>query len=209
MYVLLADKLLRKIPGPHLEVMDSWPTWSRRKSPPLQGGLYLNPKWKPPGTKKVRPPKPPPAQVAAISGGPTSMEIPVVLEDAPKSLPSVEQPALLEGAPLSSHGSVKNAAPAGLLESSGSVHVAAILDAVEPNVDISARPMIEPQYDEEFDSEDAYSSISSEEPMLKMADPFAAIKGLRPDPAIEQEGNSIQTTGGMVKHVAIMGGKSP
>src|SRR5437762_1858513 len=46
-YVKLADKILKGIPGPHLATMDTWPKWSAKKSPPVPGGLYPNPKYRP------------------------------------------------------------------------------------------------------------------------------------------------------------------
>src|SRR5436190_5903535 len=46
-YVKLADKILKGIPGPHLVAMDAWPKWSAKKSPPVPGGLYPNRKYKP------------------------------------------------------------------------------------------------------------------------------------------------------------------
>ena len=46
-YVKLADKILKGIPGPHLATMDTWPKWSAKKFPPVPGGLYPNPKYRP------------------------------------------------------------------------------------------------------------------------------------------------------------------
>jgi hypothetical protein len=47
MYVKLADPILKEIPGPHLEVMDTWPKWSHKGSPSVPGDLYPNAKYVP------------------------------------------------------------------------------------------------------------------------------------------------------------------
>jgi len=87
MYIKLSDEILKKIPGPHLEVMDKWPKWSNKGSPPVPGGLYPNPKYvpgyKPKQRSKTKPVKPKPEipkKQPAVSGspeGPTLVEKPV------------------------------------------------------------------------------------------------------------------------------------
>jgi hypothetical protein len=60
LYVPLADRLLKGIPGPHQEVMDSWPQWDASKSPPVledTKNRYPNPKWRP--IKELSQPKVP------------------------------------------------------------------------------------------------------------------------------------------------------
>lgn len=47
MYIKLSDQILKAIPGPHLEEMDTWPKFSFKGSPPVPGNLYPNPKYVP------------------------------------------------------------------------------------------------------------------------------------------------------------------
>ena len=88
MYVKLSDPILKEIPGPHLEVMDTWPKWSNKGSPSVPGGLYPNakyvPGYKPKERTKAQPvrakedtPKQQPAISASPGEGPTLADKPV------------------------------------------------------------------------------------------------------------------------------------
>ena len=54
MYVASADQILETIPGRHHGVIDTWPKWSSKRSPPIPGGLYPNPKYIPAKKSKGR-----------------------------------------------------------------------------------------------------------------------------------------------------------
>ena len=88
MYVALADQILKAIPGPHLEVMDTWPKWSQKGSPSVPGGLYPNAKYVPGYKPKERTNAKPvlaedgstkqqPAISGSVGEGPTLVDKPV------------------------------------------------------------------------------------------------------------------------------------
>lgn len=227
-YVAIADQLLRKIPGEHHQVMDSWPKWQRAKSPPPPGGNYPNRAW-----EKANSPKPPkvdqakPEPVQGNADGPTLRERPIqkiTADEQHLPLPAVEnkRPLLLEaseaqvGEPaIAPPVKIENTVP----EVSG--------DAVIPETSISSVQgplMIEAAPDgpemEPVDAtnpeiavaEDKLSSAEAES-SVDPADVFAGIKGIRPDaPAIgdapEVTPSSMNSSGAIVKHFAVMAGIS-
>jgi hypothetical protein len=113
LYVPLADKLLKRIPGPHQRVMDSWPPWDASKSPPVledTKNRYPNPKWRPikelsqpkvPAKPKVEVPPSQPA-LSKSPDGPTLLNQPITDASTKGKLngrPDINRPQALEAPP--------------------------------------------------------------------------------------------------------------
>lgn len=178
MYVVVADKLLAAIPGPHQKQIKSWPKWNQHDSPPVPGGLYLNAKWDAPRLEKA-----PISPVTDKSFGPTLAEHLGVL-------PGVEnlQSSLQKGSESHSliTGTVEDIVPLGLL-SSGVTPERPIVKLPNPLAIASTT-----------------SVISSEDSLLNVADPLAEIRALHA--GTKAVGSPVNTSGGVGKHFAIMGG---
>jgi hypothetical protein len=180
MYIVVADKLLADIPGPHQKQIESWPKWNQHDSPPVPGGLYLNPKWDAPRLEKA-----PISPVTDKSFGPT-------LAEHLGALPIAEnlQPSLLEGSESHSliTGTVEDIAPLGLL----------------PSGVTSEHPIVRLPNALAIASKDTTSVISSEDSLFNVADPLAEIRALHA--GTKAVGSPVNTSGGVGKHFAIMGG---
>lgn len=229
-YVTMADKLLKKIPGNHLQVMDSWPKYEKAKSPPPPGGRYPNRSW-----EKANAPRPPKASQAEIAPvvqegveGPTLREpvAPKITAGEEKlSLPATEdkQPLLLEAPeaqvvepvinpPVAAENMVAEVVGDAIVpetsspSAQGSLMIEAAPEGLQvEQVDTTKSDVVAVAAD---------SSISAEaESSVDLSDVFAGIKGIRPDaPAIGEPpaaaSKSIQSAGGVVKHFAVMAGIS-
>ena len=227
-YVTLADKLLKWIPGRHRAVMHKWPKWNPQNSPPVPGGLYSNPKWKPPPelTKPKAPalPKTAAPEVPAIQPparsespeGPTLMEQPIPdppAKDQTLAIPDVKAPK-----PLNlPQDSVKAPLAVGGLPVADRVKSDVLIGPIKPDGpptksklgDILPIPAIkEPPKQEVVESDDVVSTVS-EESSLDLSVAMAGLEGIRQDvPTIEGTAEAILTPGGMAKHLATMGGTS-
>jgi hypothetical protein len=221
-YVELADQLLREIPGPHLKAMATWPKWDKRKSPPVPGGHYPNPKWKPfsesPSGKTVKPP-PPLEQAMLESYEVLDQSIVGVSKKKPLTVPKIKEQKTPEAA--SKEDSSDSATPpGGMLESEiakiNMGHVIVPSGTIEPSLHLGnnagksfdAPTIGSVQISVVAQAEDEVST-ASDESSLDLNDVLAGITGIRPEaPAIGQGfGRSIGTTGGIAKHVAVMGGE--
>jgi hypothetical protein len=161
LYVKLSDLILKEIPGPHLEVMDTWPKWSNRGSPSVPGGLYPNekyvPGYKPKERTKAQPvrakedtPKQQPAISASPGEGPTLVDKPVpavtkeetqAIGDVPVQNQAIEESpakAMLVDVPV-------NGQPEEIVDEEESVAE----DSRVPNVEIPELAALVPQTDVE------------------------------------------------------------
>ena len=205
-YVALTDRLLRKIPGPHQQVMDTWPKWSQAKSPPVLEDTknnYPNAKWKPP--KQVSKPKAPVAPkieipetepvISKSPEGPTLreqpvadpptkeklLEMPVVkeslsLEALPQS--SVDVPTIQDAVPNVLPGTDIEVAPSNALKGPIRFNTLSIQTAANKVGDIVYIPMVgQPELLALAESDDGISTVS-EEPSLDLDAAMAGINGI-------------------------------
>jgi hypothetical protein len=188
----LADKILKKIPGPHQAVMDKWPKWSQKNSPPIPGGLYPNPKWKPqPQLTKPKVQDIPKAGVPKVEAS--------AIRPAPGS-ESPEGPTLLEQ-PFTNPPEEGRTLP--IPQSKAPKYL-------KPNAAALRVPALEETQAYEIAMSDDGVSTISEESSLDLNAAMAAVKGMRPDPVvIEGTAGAMYTPEAIAKHFATMGGNSP
>ena len=212
--------------------MDKWPKWSQKNSPPVPGGLYPNPKWKPqPQLTKSKVQDIPKAEVPAIQPapgsespeGPTLLDQPLTNppgEGKMLPIPEVKAPKLFKPSqnlidtPLALEVLPVHSADLGLNSDE-------LIGPVKPNAPslpsttsnlrgLLAVPAVEETPAHEIVvSDDAVSTIS-EESSLDLSVAMAEVKGIRPDPVvIEGTAGAMYTPGAITKHLATMGGNSP
>jgi hypothetical protein len=224
MYVAAADGLLRRIPGPHLEVMNTWPQWDQAKSPPPPGGQYLNPLYASEAPKLIQLPAQP--VVEKFTEGPTLPEQPRQLPE-PTTIhgnlllpaPETEKPLLVEGPEVHIGGpSVKphiieeNLVPdnsgEGIIyrESSPSVVGALTIEAAPKIPQLETKPpaIAAPIHRISGAVDDASS--------LNLSAEFGSIKGIRPYIATTGEevhaNSAVESPAAIGKHFAVMAGNS-
>ena len=226
---------MKRIPGPHLAVMDKWPKWSIKNSPPIPGGLYPNPKWKPQSqsTKPKVPDDPkqegPKLEVPAVqpAAGSHSPEGPTLLEqpltnppEGGKTLPIAEAkvPNLLKPPQDSIHTPLNLEVHPVHGANLGSSNSDKLIGPLKPNIpssltttgklgDILPVAAIEGPKPHAVVGYDDTASTISEESSLDLNAVMAGVKGIRPDPVtIEGAAGTMQTP---AQHLAMMGSNSP
>lgn len=206
-YIQLADELLENIPGPHLVEMKKWPKWDGKKSPPVPGGKYTNPKWIPAG----RPSSAPNSPQVGPSKAPEKVSKPPT-DDIKNPVPQISQEDVLPKIEPAQPGSASPAVPAAIepppvIEKPVEILEAAEVPAMQlqpasPPADSNAPSLLLPPPIPV--AEDTVSIAASSDDALE------GIAGLRPaniDP--EARSSAIVSPEGMVKHVALLGGKIP
>jgi hypothetical protein len=220
LYIKYADQLLREIPGPHLEVMETWPKWDQSKSPPPPGGQYLNPLYVPEAPKLILPPAVP--VVEEIGEGPTFMEQPsqeptTERESLLLPAPRNKQPLLLEGTevhivepsvhiPITEESLVPDISGEGIAHkaSSPSVVGSLMIEAAPEDPELVQLETMPPVIAAPIDHISKVEEASS-------LDDFGAIKGIRPDTLATAEvhaNSAVESPAAIRKHLAVMAGNS-
>ena len=191
--------------------MNTWPKWSLKKSPPVFGGLYPNPKYEPLAEPRVVEQTQPQPVISDSPEGPTLAEHPFIEPSTDlKTFPILDaNEPQLPGAEIQLSGSGTtplNALPEPKIVES---NLDILLDSEEPKLSY-VEPLaidgrgITGHLLENAVHEDTTSVVSS----IDMADAMAGIKGIRPDAVGKgQTSGKFDTLEGIAKHFAVMGGK--
>lgn len=206
-YVEVADKLLQEIPGPHKNVMNRWPAWSRENSPPPLSGDY-------PGSQR-RPATPRPARVERPAPAPAIQ--------GPQAPQAVEQaPAAAQGRLLAPQTPASNERTL-IAPPEGAPAAGAVLDSTAPVSTASTdnAPKLtsgseEPAGMIEESTQEQTPDTSNDGPIVEeLSDGGFVIHYSEedlvkpPEQLTIGEEDSGNMVGGIAKHLAIMGGASP
>jgi hypothetical protein len=198
-YIKLADKLLANIPGPHLEVMKTWPKFNMMNSPEPPCGHYPN--------IRMRTHHELLAKQANILGSstPEKLDNPKETEtDVQKKIEGEKVPAALPPAQPATIETANNDAPAAIEPATATGELPKLAAPANPTIaqeDIITEVKVAPALPPAPAQEDAMSVTDSSEDIM------AGIKGLRPanaDP--DSNKGAIESPAGMAKHIAVMGG---
>ena len=215
MYVVLADKILKRISGEHREKMESWPMWDISLSPPIPN--YPNRKWI--GEKASEVAVPTSQPVSAGTDGPTLVEDP---SDPAPAKDTNLSPKTVDPIPLKAYDGVTQARqPIEHQTWKGSKEakspIAWPLDIPSDiRVQIShhepfenpKQPVVPPQGPEGIK---ALPQVTSDtDTSEEFADPMAEIAALHAEVSIVNQTpkGQISLPGGVLRHLGMLAGKS-